>query len=302
MGNDVAEIKKRLGEMEIPYSQVALRAGVSKGSVGALFSGREVSDDVKGKILDAVQYLLMTAEVEKTGRPVAAGLPEKTSGFTSKSQQMALAVLDFCLEEREFSIITGASGVGKTFVVQRFAADHPGVLLVKMQDAMSYGDILSLMLSGMSLNCAGNNYTRLQKVTESIKRYDMLIVDEADLFVKGSKDAFLKKMGIFRECYEAGVAVALVGLPELEETLKVAGETYIYSRIGYNRRMKVETEELSEFWKHLGGEIPDTGNVARAVADVMREAAHRAWFRTVEKIYLRSQRVGIPQAAELIFG
>jgi DNA transposition AAA+ family ATPase len=274
----------------LTITELATQLGMSRPAISAALKGKYQGRKDLG--CDIEKFL--TQYIAKNGK---AGQQPSTTFMTS-SQKMVLAVLHYTMDDHEFSIITGPSGVGKTHICQAFADTQPGVLYIKMVDGMSYGDIVDEMLEEFHVSFHGDVHRRFKRLIECLNENEtrMLIVDEVDLFTKGSAASFLKKVSIFREIYEKGFPVVLVGLPALAKRLRESEERYIYSRIGYFRSIKaVDPGELMAFWQHLGG------GTEPEVPDVIRQAGQKAYLRTIGKVFARSQLIGIRPAMGLIF-
>ena len=272
----------------LTITQLAVLSGLSRSTVSKILSGKY--DNHTGKEhRDLLERILSDK--------IAAG--RKTPSFMTGGQKLILAVLIYTLEDKEFSIITGPSGTGKSHACHQFTAENPRVMYYKMVDGMSAGDIIDMMLESLGSVVKGHVSHRFKRLLELIheEEVNMIIADEVDLFTKSTQASFLRKLSIFREIWETGIPVAIIGLPELEKQIRESEETYIYSRIGYSRRLKtVESKEMREFWKAIGGNPDEDG-----VTDAIRKASGNAWMRTMLKIYNRSKLVGVKAACNLIF-
>ncbi len=274
----------------LTVTAISAQMGMSRPAISAALKGKYNGRKDMGSDIE----IFLTRYVAEKGK---AGQLSTTTYLTSH-QKMVLAVLHYTMDDHEFSIITGPSGVGKTYVCQHFTETQPGVRYIKMVDGMSYGDVVDEMLESFDIHMHGDVHRRFKRLLECLDENEirMLIADEVDLFTKGSAASFLKKVSIFREIYETGIPVVMVGLPALEKKLRESEEKYIYSRIGYFRRIKsVDAGELRDFWQHLGG------GTEPEVPDVIRQASQKAYLRTLQKVYARSQIIGIRQAMGLIF-
>ncbi len=281
------ELKELLQKSGINTQQIASDLNISKSAVYQALRGEyQGKKDVSQKIED---YLV---------KKIAAG--QQSPNFLTSGQKQVLTILHYTLQDKEFAIVTGPSGVGKSYACREFCNKRPGCLYLKMIDGMSYGDVVDSLLEPFSVHVKGPIHRRFLRLIQVLKDNDvkMVIADEADLFTKGSSATFLKKVSIFREIYEAGIGVMLVGLPDLEKKLRDSEERYIYSRIGYARKLKgIEPDELEQFWIHLGG--PETNEVAK----VIRHATCKAYLRTLKTIINRSKldNFTVVQACGLLF-
>jgi hypothetical protein len=102
----------------------------------------------------------------------------------------------------------------------------------------------------------------------------MVVIDEADLWVHGSDEAFGRKVELIREVYESGVTVVLVGLPELKKRIAKLGG-YVQNRITSGESMTVDVSELIEFGQNKGLEYAET---------LAKRAANYGYLRMVAKV------------------
>lgn len=110
-----------------------------------------------------------------------------------------------------------------------------------------------------------------------------LIVDEADLLMGNrTRRNVLRLVEVFRQLYESGCGVVLVGLPVLHKALSAAGETYVFSRIGYLRQVGSPTDDfLAMYWKSLVDDYPEAMEKA---GPVVYQARRAGFFRYLEKL------------------
>ncbi len=255
---ELSEMVRRIG---LSHSEIAKSLGVPRSSVTLLLNGKYQNKELKAKIEELCNL--------------------SVKDFITDAQGRMLAVLEATLDDREFSLIVGPSGIGKTYTINQFIKGKEGVCLYKAQKIASAGEILKQLCVLLGLPYYSNNGAKLQRIKEFAKEnVAMFIVDEADLMVEDSEKRFLKKIEIFREISEV-TAVALVGLPTLDDAISRCAESYIYSRLGYYARLREPSpEELLRF-AHLEG--------LKNAEKIVGMAIHRGFFRFIKKVARRAK-------------
>ncbi len=274
------ELKKAIETAGVKISEIAEALNLPRSSLSLLIHGKYKNEKLRERIME---YLAERAE-----RPENVGRYFQTEG-----QKRILAVLEATLEDREFSLIVGPSGVGKTYTVQEFISKRKGnIVYFKITKLMSAGEVLRQLCMAVGTPSYGSNGTKMQRLKIKAEEFDMIIVDEADLLVDREKPkSFLKKIEIFRELAEV-TAVVLVGLPELDEAIYENARSYVYSRIGYYARVLEPTpEELWEFARLRG----------ITSKEVISGAIGRGYFRFIEKVAKRAGKIGEKFAVALMY-
>lgn len=247
--------------------QIATECELNKSTVSRILRGE--SDGTEGfkRVMEALKK-----GAPEGGQPVVSALVEQP-GTTlvdqrfSRGQQLFQAMLEATAEDREFTVLVGPSGAGKTHCVRLFADKWPEVIVMQAQQRMSVGDLLNGLCKLFDCAATGTNYQRLDRVLLACQGR-FLIVDEADLFVYDrSNGQIIRFLDIFRQLHDRGCTVVLVGLPLLFDGIIRSGETYVYRRIGYFRKIGPPTqEELADFWRALTPGMPDAHAKAGLVA------------------------------------
>lgn len=270
------ELKNAIDAVGVSLATIAKELGVPRPNISLMIHGKYENFELREKILKFCR--------EK--------LKEKPL-FQTEGQRRILAVLDATLKDREFSLIVGPSGVGKTYIVQQFISKARGnIHYFKVTKLMSAGELLRQLCETIGVPSYGSNGAKLKRLKEKAKEIDMLIVDEADLLIEQERPKyFLKKVEIFRELSEV-TAVVLVGLPELDEAIYENTRSYVYSRLGYYARVQEPTaEEIWEFARHRG--ITNT--------EVVSGAMGRGFFRFIDKVAKKAHEIGEEFAVALMY-
>jgi len=285
--NQEASLKELAERTGVTAKEIANELGLGKSTVYLILDGNYNGSDEK---------------IQKVTDLINSRLPKKGE-FQTLDQQGMGAVLKFTLLDNEFSVIVGASGIGKTTTAKKFQNNHDGIMVYKVVEGASYGGILADLLHFYGQTPYGSNDDKRARLFDSVKRSKcrMLIVDEADLLVGDGKKkkSFLKKVSIFRELHEASdVPIVMVGLEVFENELRNSRQTYVNSRIGYFFKFKQPVkDDYEEFWeKVLGLEL------SKGTKTLFSKASDRGCFRLLDKVGRRSKDLdSVETAIRIVF-
>jgi hypothetical protein len=196
-------------------------------------------------------------------------------------QKQAWVLMDLVRKQHDFAVLVGASGVGKTWVVNRYGSSY-GADVYTARMGQSLGGLLGDLCRLWNVSADGGNDAKIARLCEAAGGR-FLIVDEADLLMGNrTRRNVLRLVEVFRQLYESGCGVVLVGLPVLHKAVSEAGETYVFSRIGYLRQVGSPTDEfLAMYWKSLVEDYPDAMEKA---GPVVYQARRGGFFRYLEKL------------------
>jgi hypothetical protein len=200
----------------------------------------------------------------------------------SRGQRLFMGSLQAIVRNEDFGVLTGPSGAGKSHVLRAFRAEHVDHVFFKARSRMSVPDVVSQLCRLFSIADTGSCDARRIKLGE-VAFGRLLIVDEADLLVKGRRPAQVDQhIEVFRELAEAGCIVILIGLPILKESIARCCDDYTFSRIGYWYGMSAPTaKELENFWLTRTAGLAGAAPEAKAVAG---DARSRGYFRYLDKL------------------
>ncbi len=287
------------------YDAIAKRAHACKSTVSrVLTNSYQGADTTKERVLAAAESVAAAARRD-TAR--AETMSERNfsiadSPYITRGQLTMEAILHHTYDLRQFAMITGPSGAGKTHTINRFLATHEDVIISTVIEGMSVPDMLDeLAVAAGKARLYSNRHTahRLRQAAAALHDagIKMVIFDEADHWADAYTNAFLKRLSVARQLWEMGFAVAIVGLDKLADKLEKVGDTYLKSRIGFKRRIKAPTQdELKSFWAFLGG----SGNDA-TVQHLTRRSAHNGLLRIIRTVHTMSERVSVETAVNLLF-
>jgi hypothetical protein len=235
--------------------------------------GGTVSGVINGKYASSKAELYETAIEAHLDRVLAANA-EKKEAKKPKSK-VWLSTAQEKIRDRIFKmngsnlsffeLILGESGMGKTFLLEMTARELGGVY-VKARKSLSASAFMSLLLRAIGEKPSGNTDDKFEAFCEAItqSKTRLIIVDEADLFVKDNDLTFERKFELLREIYEygkrnnLGIAVIAVGLGVLKKRIDKLGG-YLQSRLTYSPEMVLSREELIKIGQMNGieGEIAE---------------------------------------------
>ena len=235
--------------------------------------GGTVSGVINGKYASSKAELYETAIEAHLDRVLAANA-EKKEAKTPKSE-VWLSTAQEKIRDRIFKmnasglsffeLILGESGMGKTFLLEMTARELGGVY-VKARKSLSASAFMSLLLRAIGEKPSGNTDDKFEAFCEAItqSKTRLIIVDEADLFVKDNDLTFERKFELLREIYEygkrnnLGIAVIAVGLGVLKKRIDKLGG-YLQSRLTYSPEMVLSRDELIKIGQMNGieGEIAE---------------------------------------------
>ncbi|WP_169766747.1 AAA family ATPase [Campylobacter curvus] len=165
------------------------------------------------------------------------------------------------MKESKFSfleLITGESGMGKTFLLEMVVKELGG-LYVKARKSLSASAFMSQLLRAVGEKPRGNTDDKFELFCETIAKSGvrLIVIDEADLFVRDNDLTFERKFELLREVYEfgrrenLGITVIAAGLGKLEERINGLGG-YLQSRFTYSPEMTLSHDELLNIGKLNG--------------------------------------------------
>jgi len=209
----------------------------------------------------------------------------KRTGFITADQKMALNFLEaFHAKEKATSLMmVGDSGIGKSTVVKNMFSDkHADVLYFKMRRNLTVSRMMSKLLGVVSSSDYGTTDQKFDRFVKGLrtKNIKTIIIDEADLIVKDSHETFNRKFEIFRELYENGFHVVIVGLQVLEEAFRELTEDYVQRRMGKFLRLGITIEEMKIFWeKELGFPLNDEAS------DIINGCIDAGYLGTLKELH-----------------
>lgn len=240
--------------------------GITLGKIAAAIGKREgtVSGVLNGKY-DSSKSELYAAAIEAfLDKVIAANTPKKEAqngGVWLSLAQQKIKERIYKMEQTKlsfFELILGESGMGKTYLLQKLTADLGGIY-VKARKSLSASAFMSLLLRAVGEKPKGNTDDKFEQFCEAIAnlKIRLIVIDEADLFVRDNDLTFERKFELLREIYEfskrenLGIAVIAVGIGVLKKRIDRLGG-YLQSRLTYSPEMTLGRDELIKIGELAG--------------------------------------------------
>ena len=233
-------------------AETSRRSGVPAGTLGPWCDGtyngqfKNITDRVE-KFLDSVEEL----------NEVAARIPTAPAYVATPTSQQVIDALLYAQTMPEISVITLASGMGKTHATGHYIGGHPHAYSMTMRPMTN--TVIRMMhqlAETLDLQRADVARTRIEKaIGERLKRNGkntLLIVDEAQHL----QDEAVNQLRYFHDVY--GVGIALVGNDELygrfgSTSSNRPAYAQLKSRFGYKLRINApqagDIELMLDAWE-----------------------------------------------------
>lgn len=214
--------------------------------------------------------------------------PDPRFLYLSQQHEEALARLRFAVEEREFMVLTGEIGSGKT-TLSRALIDSvgPEVKLVLLYNPrLSPPQLLRSLIQNLGGQPGSNRNDLWEQLSDLLfglfetGKQAVLIVDEAQLIPEKATLDELRLITNFQLDDLNLLTLILLGQPELRERLRRPGYRALFQRVGLRYHLgSLNQEETGKYLRHR-----------LRVAGRERELFNPG---AVEKIYTYSQ--GLPR-------
>ena len=219
--------------------------GITLGKIADAIGKREgtVSGVLNGKY-DSSKSELYAAAIETfLDKVIAANAPKKETqngGVWLSLAQQKIKERIYKMEQTRlsfFELILGESGMGKTYLLQKLTGELGGIY-VKARKSLSASAFMRLLLRAVGEKPKGNTDDKFEQFCEAIANLKtrLIVIDEADLFVRDNDLTFERKFELLREIYEfskrenLGIAVIAVGIGVLKKRIDRLGG-YLQSRL-----------------------------------------------------------------------
>lgn len=172
----------------------------------------------------------------------------------TKSTEEARFRLDYLLKNKGFGVLTGVSGRGKTTVARHWAKTLNPSLYKVVYTALStltVTEFYKQLAELLGLEARYRKSDNFKLIQSEINRYSIekritpvIIIDEANYISNGILND-LKMMFNFDMDREDRAVVVLVGLPQLNNTLRLVANEPLRQRITMNYHLEHLTKEES---------------------------------------------------------
>lgn len=221
-GADVALIETAIKWIaERSYTQAALArlARISSSSLNQIIKGVYATSPTK--LLVSVESAMRHAD-ETSGHSVAA---VETSVF-----RLAQIACDMARRYRNFAVLTGFVGTGKTFAIKHYASTHPNTYFIEAVPTMTQASLTKQLYRLVVGPGKGSVADKFDELIASLKNTDsLIIVDEAETLTPHQLHAIRRVRDL------ANVGIVLAGTEHLSGLIKPLHGQFdqIRSRVGF---------------------------------------------------------------------
>lgn len=220
---DVTLINNAIAWIEArEYTQAALArlARISASSLNQILKGSYATSPTK--LLAAVESAMRHAD-EASGHVIA---PVETSVF-----RLANIACDMARRYRNFAVLTGFVGTGKTFAVKHYAATHPNTYIVEASPTMTQASLTKQLFRLVVGHGKGGSIAdKFDELVASLRNTDaLLIIDEAETLTPNQLHTIRRIRDL------AGIGIVLAGTEHLSGLIKPQHGQFdqIRSRTGF---------------------------------------------------------------------
>lgn len=225
------ELRAFMARRNISQSQVAKSIDFASGTLSAWIGGKYGAD--AQNIETAIrQYLDLESQREE-----ATTIQLKVLVTTAFAD--IVNGLNMARQKKAIVSITGEPGVGKTIAVKDYASKHAEVVLVEVDHSFTSRDLFVELCETLGLVATGSLHNLHKRVVEKLRGSGRLvIVDEAEYLPRLALD-MLRRLRDF-----AGIPIALVGLPRLNENIQ--GDRNNFACLSSRMRMRRRVGSLTK--------------------------------------------------------
>lgn len=278
--NHVDELKAYRDRVGLSLTELARRLSCSKSKISMVLNGKY--ENAQNEAAEMLKRLSVTE-----------------AGFSTVEQQTIEAILSFCREDMELGLVVGISGMGKTHVCKKFESEHADVFRFQPTEFSTTRSLLRSMGDALGVKVYGTIEERLKKVIGAIRQkgYRLLIIDEADVLDDNKKgSSVIRKFAVFRQMFEAGIGVVLVGLPGLDDAInRLPG--YIQNRISYFRKYdRISRESMRRYLEQM---VPEADE--ESTSEAIENAEANGGFRYLRMFAEKGKKIGYKSVLGIIW-
>lgn len=217
---EAAAIVAQLAEIGKTRSWLARLSRVNVGTMSTVLNGKYGTEPTKWL------RMMSDALATYTGRATITTMPHVQTSVS----QLATVVCDRARKYRNFGVLTGFVGVGKTDAVRQYKAENSHTIIIEANPNMSPLVMLDELLSEASAPMARTLDGKFASITEALTGTTyLIIVDEAETMMPSCLH-YLRRI---RD--KAGIGIVLVGTDRLLQLIKPSYGQFdqIRSRVGF---------------------------------------------------------------------
>lgn len=246
---DVASIHHQLAELGLTRAWLARLSRVAPTTQSQVLNGKYPTDPSKWirQMTDAL--------ATHTNRKSVGVMPH----VVTSTYQMAVVVCDRARQYRNFGVLCGYVGVGKTEAIKQYQQRNTHTLLIEANPDMSPSVMLDELRAQLAAPMSRSLDAKFSSIVEALTNTTfLLIVDEAETM----RPKCLHYLRRIRD--KAGVGIVLVGTERLLQLVKPSyGEfDQIRSRVGFWPQMikgitREDADALAQAALSDQGELPE---------------------------------------------
>lgn len=195
---------------KLKNNEIATICGRSESTISELLNNRRAFADslihsMLGKLSDYLQ--------------------ESSLVTTLRQYQVMMSIAERCKQMSDMRLVVGNTGIGKTVVFRKFAADNQAVYYFKVDRQYSWNKFLLSVCRVMGIEPEGRSSNALldaviRKVEQTCDARPMLIIDEAEILTR----AVWKQLKNLYTATEGLLGICLVGITSVKNMLaRLAG-------------------------------------------------------------------------------
>lgn len=203
------------------YKQAPLArlARISASSLNQILKGTYATSP--SKLLASVESAMRHAD-ETSGHAMA---PVETSVF-----KLVHTACDMARRYRNFAVMTGFVGTGKTFALKYYASTHPNTYIIEASPTMTQASLTKQLYRLVVGTGKGSIADKFDELVSSLKNTDtLLIIDEAETLTPNQLHTIRRVRDL------AGIGIVLAGTEHLSGLIKPQHGQFdqIRSRTGF---------------------------------------------------------------------
>ena len=218
----VERVNDYLEQSGTTQAALARAAGVKAATLNSVIKGNYPTDPSGhlAKLIDCI-------EREQQRRADAESVPYVETSVA----KLVYKLCSRCHRDKDFGVMTGRVGTGKTSAAKRYCEQTPSAILIEALPGMPVAPLLSQIIAALKLTLPRrlNQSAKLYAIVDALKGSDRLIVvDEAEHLADKSLE-YLRRLSD-----SAGIGVMLIGTINLLPLVKSPDGKFgqISSRIG----------------------------------------------------------------------
>lgn len=226
-------LKQVLESSGISQNSLAKSIGVSPSAISQYLKDA-YKGDVPALEVRLREFLSIHTEREATAAPTSSQVVE------TRSMLEICAVLRRATLDRDMTMATGESGIGKTTALREYHRRNPTTILIEADPGYTARALSVELCEQLGLDTRGTIHDLLKRMISKLSGSGrLIIIDEAEHLP-------LRCLELIRRVHDkAEVAVALVGMPRLKTNLQGDPNYFaqLYKRIGFHRPLASLTDK-----------------------------------------------------------